>query len=92
MDLVEENHEVPQVGVRVVLAANGLGGGLYSSRPSCWDVHGTVVAVRGNLISNEFLEGFRVLHGNRNPYLGPSARHYGKCVPQCLPLSCVHVY
>ena len=91
MDLVEETHEVPQVGVRVVLAANGLGGGFYISHPCCWDVHGTVKAVRVNLISDEVLEGFRVRHGNSDSWLGPSARHSGNRVPQYLPLSCVHV-
>ena len=64
MDLVEKTHKVPQVGVRVVLVANGLGVGLYSSRPCRWDVHVTVEAVRGNLISGEVLEGFRGRHGN----------------------------
>ena len=70
MDLVEETHKVPQVGVCIVLSANGLGGGLYSSRPCRWDFHALVKAVRGNLVSDEVLEGLHVRHGNSDTALG----------------------
>ena len=55
MDLVKETHEVPQVGVRVFLAANGLGGRILHLRPCSWYVHGKVEEVQGNLISDEVL-------------------------------------
>ena len=91
MDLVEETHEVSKVGICIDLSANSLGGGFYGSRPCSWDIHASVEAVRGNLVSDEILECFRICRGNSDPCLGPSAGHSGNGIPQCLPLFRFHV-